>query len=459
MNLLLHLDPIARLVSGQIGTCLIGGMIVLLLVELFVHLLRGSAARFVLWFSGMLALGVMPLIAIVWALHMAQGEAGHNAAITLPGSWAMYLFLGWLLIAGVFLARIAGGFWQICSLRRRASSLTLETLAPELRESLQRFLPGRRVKVLISNEIQSPTAIGLLSPAIVLPDWLINELSTAELQQVFLHELSHLRRWDDWSNLLQKLVKALFFFHPAVWWMEKQISLEREMACDEAVLSHTNNPRAYAETLVLLAEKSFVRRSVMLAQAAVSRVGQTSRRITRILRAGGERKSAPWKLIASTFAGILLVSLVSLEQMPQLIAFAPDQALAVSAPKTAGPPEIVKTAMVEAAFRQPAHRNASATLRSDSAVAMRAQAQLNAGVVPTRLDLMGGGLQPPSLKTKALAKGNSVDLQPCEFVVVLFTASPNSFDQPEVWQVQMWHIAVLRTKNPTPQESSPQKVI
>jgi beta-lactamase regulating signal transducer with metallopeptidase domain len=71
-----------------------------------------------------------------------------------------------------------------------------------------------------------------------------------------LHELAHLRRYDDWTNLAQKLVKALFFFHPAVWWIEKQVSLEREMACDDAVLAETASPRAYAECLAHLAEKT-----------------------------------------------------------------------------------------------------------------------------------------------------------------------------------------------------------
>jgi len=64
-----------------------------------------------------------------------------------------------------------------------------------------------------------------------------------------LHEFAHLGRWDDWTNLAQKLVRTIFFFHPAVWWIEKRLSLEREMACDDVVLAETQNPRAYAECL------------------------------------------------------------------------------------------------------------------------------------------------------------------------------------------------------------------
>ena len=65
----------------------------------------------------------------------------------------------------------------------------------------------------------------------------MQELSTLELNAILLHELAHLRRRDDWTNLIQKIVGALLFFHPAVWWIEKKLALEREMACDDLVLA------------------------------------------------------------------------------------------------------------------------------------------------------------------------------------------------------------------------------
>src|SRR5258707_5357457 len=99
----------------------------------------------------------------------------------------------------------------------------------------------------------------------IFPDWVLQELSAEELKVVLLHEFAHLRRFDDWTNLLQKLVRTIFFFHPAVWWIERKLSLEREMACDEVVLAETENAQAYAECLVSLAEKSFVRSGLMLA--------------------------------------------------------------------------------------------------------------------------------------------------------------------------------------------------
>src|SRR5260370_42459401 len=99
--------------------------------------------------------------------------------------------------------------------------------------------------------------------------------------------MAHLRRWDDWSNLTQKIVKAIFFFHPAVWWIERCLALEREMACDDLVVAHTANPGAYAASLVSLAEKVWAQkvpggRALHLAQAVLRRGRQTSRLLAQI---------------------------------------------------------------------------------------------------------------------------------------------------------------------------------
>jgi beta-lactamase regulating signal transducer with metallopeptidase domain len=54
-------------------------------------------------------------------------------------------------------------------------------------------------------------------------------------------------------------------FHPVVWWLDSKLTLEREMACDDMVLRRTENPNAYARCLATLAEKSFARRSIIMA--------------------------------------------------------------------------------------------------------------------------------------------------------------------------------------------------
>ncbi len=459
------LNVFVQALAGQLGNCLAAGAVILLFTGLSAHLLRrgSSGARFAIWFSGLVGFGVVPPLAITWSLGTAHGIRLSNspAAITLPSAWALYLFVGWAAIASVALGRIAIGFWQVLVLRRRSVRFDPKDLAPELRETLVQFQPARAVAILLSDEIQSPTAIGLLSPAIVLPRWLLQDLSTAELRQIFLHELAHLRRWDDWSNLLQKIVKALFFFHPAVWWMERQISLEREMACDEAVLAQTGDHRAYAQCLVSLAEKSFFRRSVMLAQAAVSRVGQTSLRVSRILSARGPSSAGTRKLIVPTFAVVLITCIVLLSRAPRLIAFQNNEsesgvtrAQVVLPRLSAGEGSSVSSAVVNASYK-PLAKISCRSLRAGAAAASARRVDM-----PARPDRSQNAVVEAKFGFTENHRGSAKignDAPSSEFLIVVVESRSDGYAVPAVWQIQMLHITVLRA-NPIPQ-TTPQKVI
>ena len=174
----------------------------------------------------------------------------------------------------------------------------------------------------MSDHLRVPTAIGFTKPLVVIPSWTLQELSTLELNSILLHELAHLRRRDDWTNLIQKIVGALLFFHPAVWWIEKKLALEREMACDDLVLAQATSPRAYAECLVALAEKSFLRRGLALAQAAVDRLRQVSLRVTQILDVNRPRATRVWSPAPVLVGGVSLACLMALSYAPtRLVSF------------------------------------------------------------------------------------------------------------------------------------------
>ena len=156
----------------------------------------------------------------------------------------------------------------------------------------------------------------------VIPSWTMQELSATELNAILLHELAHLRRRDDWTNLVQKIVGALLFFHPAVWWIEKKLALEREMACDDLVLAQTASPRAYAECLVSLAEKSLLRRGIALAQAAVDRLRQVTLRVSQILDVNRPRATRVWSPAPVLVAGVSVVCLLAVSHTPiRLVSF------------------------------------------------------------------------------------------------------------------------------------------
>jgi Zn-dependent protease with chaperone function len=321
-----ELHAIAQSSAIQIADCLVEGTLIALFAGLVLRFSprKSSAVRFALWFSALMAIAALPLLSNVRWLHGLSVPAQRIVPpeITLPSSWALYVFGAWAGITTWSVLRVGVGLWHMHALRKSCVPIDSAVLDPRLRATLENGRRSGPVRLCASDRVQVPTAIGLVSPLVIVPHWVIAELSPDELNQILLHEVAHLRRWDDWTNLAQKLVKALLFFHPAVWWIEKKVSLEREMACDDAVLAETARPRAYAECLTHLAEKTLIRRSLALAQAALGRVRQTSLRVAQILDANRPRASTRvWRSAVPLVAGFAIACALLASREPQLIAF------------------------------------------------------------------------------------------------------------------------------------------
>jgi beta-lactamase regulating signal transducer with metallopeptidase domain len=357
----LNLNALARMSAESMLNCMLEGIAIGLFAWILLKVVgrRNSSTRFAVWFFALLAIAALPILSVA-ASSARAGSAG--SAITVPGSWALVIFLVWALVAGVALLRVGIGLWQLRKLRR-SCSVDNATLHPVLSATLQAFQPIRRVTLCQSDRLRVPTAIGFLKPIVVIPSWAMRELSTTELNSILIHELAHLRRWDDWTNLAQQVLKALLFFHPAVWWIENKLALEREMACDDAVLAEIANPRGYAKCLISVAEKSFMRRGVALAQAAVNRVRQTSLRVSQILDVNRSSATHIWKPALYSVAAFFIACLVSLSQAPELVAFK-DQAPVRIASATAGA-TLTSATELNSFARPPVVTPASFRVRSD----------------------------------------------------------------------------------------------
>ncbi len=108
------------------------------------------------------------------------------------------------------------------------------------------------VYLWISELVTSPVTIGYFRPVILLPLAAVNNLSTQQLEAVLLHELSHIRRFDYFFNLIIKLIQSILYFNPFVKAFIKNIEREREKSCDEIVLQFQYEPHGYASALVQL---------------------------------------------------------------------------------------------------------------------------------------------------------------------------------------------------------------
>src|SRR6185437_3353024 len=110
-------------------------------------------------------------------------------------------------------------------------------------------------------------------------------------------------------------------FHPAIWWLQSRLSLEREMACDDLVLHECSDSRQYAECLVTVAEKSALQRRLAFALGAIGRARDTSLRLVRILDPDRPRSARASRTAIAGMAALAVAALVCAPHMPPLIAF------------------------------------------------------------------------------------------------------------------------------------------
>jgi beta-lactamase regulating signal transducer with metallopeptidase domain len=285
-----------------------------------------ASTRFAAWSIAFAALILLPLTAFL----PSQGQPVAAAIVPAQSSgyhvdprWAFVIAAAWLLSSA---GRFASLVWN--TLRLRLLWKTSEPVEgefvndPAIRAALH-ARSARPIELRLSDRVNTPCAIGFFTSAILIPHWLWQKLTLAELHQIVLHESAHLRRYDDWTNLLQKLAIAVFPLNPALLWMERTLCLEREMACDDAVLSAAVSPRTYAACLAGLAEKKLLRRTTSLAPGAWSRQSELVRRVHGIL--SRNRNSSP--IVARSVAAACVVAVLGgaavLSRAPQMISFAP----------------------------------------------------------------------------------------------------------------------------------------
>lgn len=439
------LNAIAQTSAVQIVDCLVEGTLIAIFAGLMLIVIRrkNSGTRFAVWFSALMAIATLPPLGDAWWSHASNiSAASAGSAITVPGSWALYAFGAWVAIAAWFLLGVGRGLWHLHVLRRSCLPVDLAKIDSRLQETLERNRSARPVILCTSDLVRVPTAIGFLKPVIGVPGWVMQELSADELNQILLHELAHLRRWDDWTNLAQKVVKALFFFHPAVWWIDKKVSLEREMACDDAVIAETASPRAYAECLTHLAERTLVQRSMALAQAALGRIRQTSLRVAQILDVNRPASgSRPWKPAVSLVAGFAVVCVLGISRAPRLIAFRDSAPRPIASPMIATASPTLEGAHVsKATFERQPVRVVPTSLKEREAQRSSKHYQRTASTQAETANAAGNMIRPANVR---LTHASAAPVAFTETLFLVIEGSRNDASNQPVYQIQLWRVMVL----------------
>lgn len=328
----------ARTAGGTLVASIWQGAVIVCALEIALRLMPRvpAAYRFGAWaagfvigtglpFAGLLDFGVNASNSAEAATGISGGQAG--ALLQVDARWAMAIAILWFCASAIRGLDLVVHSIRLRRLWKGAQPVDVsETLTAAVRE-----VRGGRVRICTTRMLDRPSVIGFWSPRVLIPDWLLARLTPGELEQIVLHETEHLRRRDDWTNLLQKLALVAFPLNPGLAWMEHRLCREREMACDEGVVRITKAPRAYAACLTSLAERGLERRAEALSLGAWHRRSELVHRVHGILlRKHGLSRAAAGALLGAVGCALVGGS-VEMARCPQLVAFVPKQMSAMTA--------------------------------------------------------------------------------------------------------------------------------
>ena len=396
-------------VSGMVNGAIVSAVLAAA-VRLALHLAPRStlkaSARYVIWWMVLVCAVVLPLVYA--PMHSAsaaarRASAGHAApapaaAFRAPASlpsihqstpafrfslplviaadaFPRWLPAVWAALSALFLLRLVGGLYLLA--RRKSGAAPA---AAELTRRVEAVLTARpsrrRAAVLSSGAVAAPVLAGLRHPAILIPRHLLAGLSEPELVSVALHETAHLVRRDDYALLGERLIQALLPLDPAIWWILRQIGLEREIACDEFVVEAQGSPRRYAACLVRVMELCRGARISWAAAGMAASRSQFGRRVDALLDTGRPPARHSRRLRLLVAAAIVAACAGLALRAPRAIAFAmpPAPQSARIAPATPAamplPPVPVQPAARPAAVQAPPARPKPAAQNPPVSVAL-----------------------------------------------------------------------------------------
>jgi TonB family protein len=225
--------------------------------------LRSPTAHYAFWRTLLAVCLLLPLVQplrpaiMVFVPAPEQPAAGlarpPSAGVPIPPDasstfdWTTIVLV--VLVSGMALRLLwlALGAIRLRAMRRRASA-TPAVGVDDLQEAI-----GARVPILWSSDVRHPVTFGVLRPVVLLPMALALERTAAQ-RAVLAHELHHVKRRDWLWVLVEEVIRSVFWFHPAMWWLISRVQLARETVVDELSILATNARRTYLDTLLAFAD-------------------------------------------------------------------------------------------------------------------------------------------------------------------------------------------------------------
>ena len=307
-------ENVSRLVANSFVSGIWEGIVLAAGVGICLRMLprTTAAVRFAIWTAVFVVLAALPLVH-AYSLNSDIGTPS-RAVVHVDVRWSFVIAAVWLadsLVRGVKLAMSAvrlRGIWK-------------RAVVVEGCDEVLQAAGFDGVQICTSRDVDRPSVIGFFSPRILIPEELFARLTTTEFGQIVLHEMGHLRRADDWINLLQKVSLVVFPLNPVLVWIERRLCFERELACDDAVLRMTKAPKAYATCLTNLAERRLGQQAAALTLSAWEKRSELARRVHSILRGGEGMGRTQARVVMGVLGAALLGGSAELARCPQIISF------------------------------------------------------------------------------------------------------------------------------------------
>ncbi|HNX96737.1 MAG TPA: M56 family metallopeptidase [Candidatus Aminicenantes bacterium] len=316
-------DPVGSSLLGALGWTVIHslwqGAVLSLGFALLTVLLRRSSPQ-LRYALGLLTLAAMVLVSGVtfFLVYPAAEPSGTSLAGTLsaradlPSGLVAFVdrTSGW--IAGVWLlgivvlaVRLLGGMAWVRHLRRR-SGIPAAPSWQDLLGSLRRRLGiDRLVRLVESGRVSSPLTVGHFRPVIFVPLGLLCGMPADQVEALLVHELAHVARRDYLVNVLQSVVDILYFHHPALCWVSRQIRQERELCCDDLAVSIDGDSLKMARALVRV--QVGAGRGPALAMEAAGNKQKLFHRIRRLVTMKQTTSSPLERVVGITLIGLFLL--------------------------------------------------------------------------------------------------------------------------------------------------------
>ncbi len=245
-----------------------------------------AATRERIWSITLIVVALIPLLQLLPAFGEGSepiAPTGPPPVLTVrlasPSTVGAIVAGLWALWTALSLARLATACVRLSQARKLAVPFD-----PDREARLANWTAlggtGRATRLAVSEHVHRAAVLGWTTPMIVLAPATLDTLTDDELDLVILHEYAHVKRRDDVALVVQRVITAFAGLHPAVWWLDRAVTIEREAACDDWVVGCTGALKPYASSLVRLTAAAGQHRCSLAPGAALSR----TQLVTRLLR-------------------------------------------------------------------------------------------------------------------------------------------------------------------------------